>query len=221
MKLRNWLKKLNLILSRKPGRQSEYEVFKDLDELPVWNWFQFHKKNDRKFFLKVKDYTKNYSISKSQSDFIDCLYGGMVSDLTGLDLSIYEAKVSYQLELFRFLQRVVENTHPLKEPEVLDAVFKTVIGLYRNDDPDPESLYSIPLKDTDLRKSLVQIARVIWDYKRIKDKPVRDQDLDEKIARINVELKIQLNKFTCSTKEFFEYQKLYLETMTKKYEMQQ
>lgn len=134
-------------------------------------------------------------------------------DMKDLDLSIEIAKRDYLIQLYRFIAKVVQDGNVFKDYETMDAGFKILIKLSEDNSPELEWLYKLPIKDQELRRGLVDIARTLVEYKKIKNRPRTDQDLNDMIVRINTGLGVDIDERYCSVNKFKAYQKQYIEKM--------
>jgi len=194
----------------------DYDYFKSLDTLPIWNWYQYHKHHDLKYFLCLKDFTQVVVLTEDFKRVLYLNYDDLISQFDELNLEVMIAKREYQVKLFDLITNIARNGNIFTDAEQMDAAFKILIKLASHEDPEMEWLYKLPLKNPELRRFLPEIARALIEYRKLKDKPTPEQDLMDKIVRINSELHVNIDEMTCSVRKFMAYQKQYIERINVK-----
>ena len=210
------LRKLSLYTLKRSERLSDYDYFKTLDTLPIWNWYQYHKRHDLKYFLRLKDYSQTIVFTEDFKRLLYMNYDDLICDFDELNLEVMIAKRDYQVKLFELITNIAKNGNIFTDAEQMDAAFKLLIKLASQDDPEMEWLYKLPLKSPELRRALPEIARALIEYRKLKDRPTPEQDLMDKIVRINSELGVNIDEMTCSVRKFMAYQKQYIEKINVK-----
>lgn len=210
------LRKLNPRIFRQSGTLSEFEAYKDLDTLPIWNWFQFHKKNEWKYLLKLSDYSQKVSINSDLQRYLAVIYDDLICQFDELDLEVLRAKRDYQIQLYSFITEIAKNGNIFTDFQEMDSAFKILLKLAQYDDPDAEWIFKLPIRKPELRRFLTEVAKALVEYQKLKSISKPEQDLLDKIVRINSELGVNIDEKTCSVKKFMAYQKAFIEQVNAK-----
>jgi hypothetical protein len=184
--------------------------------MPIWNWYQFHKKRDFKYFIKLTDYSQSVSLTHEQKYFINTLHEAMIYDFDDLNLDVLRAKRDYQIQLYSFITEIAKNGNIFTDYQEMDSAFKILMKLAQYDDPEAEWIFKLPIRKPELRRFLTEVARALVEYTKLRNKPEPEQDLMDKIVKINAELKVDINEKTCSVRKFMAYQKSYIESVNAK-----
>lgn len=203
--------KLGRILYKKREKISGFKHYKDLDTLPIYNWYNIHTKNDFKWLLILDDYSKEYKFSKEQQFKLQVLYYELLFTFEKLELEILQLKRDYQVKLLKLVGEIAEHGTDLIK---LKKAFDIIPALIIDDNPNIDWLFKVDFTNTpDQRSYLTEIAIGIHKYnaKRKGKKRSKVQTLNEKIVTIERVIGVKINPRNCPVNLFKEYEKQTIE----------
>ena len=199
-------------LFRKREKLSGFKYYKDLDTLPIWNWYKLHEKGDLKYLLIDIDYNDKIRTTVKFYKELKQTYNQLIEQFDNLDISVLRAKARYQVKLMQLIKEIAKSS---TDPKKLDRAFNITLALLATDKPISDWLFKVDFTENQEQRSyLTDIALAINDYNTEVKKHDTKQSLIEKTVKIETVLNVQIDVKTCSVNKYKEYEKLTIEKMT-------
>ena len=186
-------------------KKSQFDLYLDLDTLPIWNWYQLHRTNDLKYLLKMDNYTQKVQITREEKQSLQDHYRNLIYSFEKIDLTLLELQRDYQLRILSLIIDICQNS---KDADKLDKAFLVMKGLLISEEPVSRWLYEVDyIEDPGDRRKITPIALAIERYNAMKNRPHSEQTLNEKVVMIERILSVKVDPKTCPVSLFQEYER--------------
>lgn len=187
-------------------------MFRSLDRMPIWNWYHLHKTNDLKYLVKDHDYTLPLYVTGKLYLKLKQQYRDLLAQLDKVDFTLIHARQQFQIKLMELVKQIAQSS---TDPVKLDKAYYITLAMMATDDPKVEWLFSVDFTETpDQRAYLTEIARAIHQYNNKRGQRRKEQTLNERTVKIERELGVKIDVFTCSVTMFKEYENQAIEKLT-------
>lgn len=180
-----------------------YSLYRNLDELPIYNWDKIQQNNDLRYILELKSYAILPKISKFLERDLLRIYKSMVGSLDAKSRML-SAKLAVVELLVKLTLNIATNS---KDPDKIDKA-STVIRALMIDPSQIKLLTTVNFTETPEQRSEITFIMVAIN-KYIKHKDANDrakkQSLFEQVAAIESSLGVNIDVNKCSVNQFLAY----------------
>jgi hypothetical protein len=187
------------------AKRSEFDLYQDLDTLPIWNWYKLHKANDLKYLLKMDNYSRKVQITQREKELLEEHYKALIYSFEKIDLSILEAQRDYQVMIMELIIKINQES---KDAAKLDKAFTILNGVMLSDEPVSRWLYEVDyIEIPEHKKDITRIAVAVERYNAMKKRPHSEQTLNEKVVMLERILSVKIDPKVCPVSLFQEYER--------------
>ena len=183
-----------------------YKLYRNLEELPIFNWFKVQSENDVRFLLDLKSYSKLPTISKYLQRDLIIIYKNMVGSLKAKSRLI-TAKHNIIELLIKLVLDIAANSKDAKKIEKASTIIRALMI-----DPNhPELLKNVDFLETPEQRSVLTFIHIA--IKKYQDKLSlveinKKQTLYDQVAIIESGLNgINIDVHKCSVNQYMAYSK--------------
>lgn len=183
------------------------KYYKTLSYLPIWNWYKLNNTNDIKYLIKM-DYEQDIKLHPLKLLQLKKVQNDLIYQFEKIEAPLLKRKHQIFLAALELLIDIADNS------EDYDNINKAIIVLNElmiSSNPNTELLYEAKFAESSQQKGLitnlaVQIKALEFQSK---NKPEIKQTLEEKTARIESGLGVNIDIKTCSVLQYLAYENEY------------
>jgi len=180
-----------------------YKLYRNLDELPIYNWDSIQKRNELRYLIILDTYALLPKISKWLQRDLLLIYKDMVGSLDAKS-RLLQAKSDVVELLIKLTFNIAENS---KDADKIEKA-STIIRALMIDPAHPEFLTNVDFTETPDQKSeitFILVAIKKYMQKLDQNKHAKQQNLYEQVAAIESGLGIHIDVHKCSVNQFMAY----------------